>query len=303
VSDHLIRGFALQGRARVLAAETTGVVEALREIHEPSRTVTAAMGRVATGALLMAAGLEKATAREPMVTIEVSGDGPAGKIMATASPTGWVRSFVANPAADAERITAGKLNVAGVVGTSGFLVVTRDTGASDPYRGVVPLFSGEIAEDLAVYLNESEQTPSAVLLGVLVGLDDHTRHSGGLMIQLLPGVGDDEATTMSSRVAQLGHLTTQLDDGCGPEAWLEHVFGGDVEITDRTPVEFRCGCSRDRVERAIKLLGISEIQGMLDDRPDSDSELTCEFCRTSYPVSPAELRRLAAEVRSDLTAN
>jgi molecular chaperone Hsp33 len=169
VSDHLIRGFALQGRARVLAAETTGVVEALREIHEPSRTVTAAMGRVATGALLMAAGLEKATAREPMVTIEVSGDGPAGKIMATASPTGWVRSFVANPAADAERITAGKLNVAGVVGTSGFLVVTRDTGASDPYRGVVPLFSGEIAEDLAVYLNESEQTPSAVLLGVLVG--------------------------------------------------------------------------------------------------------------------------------------
>jgi molecular chaperone Hsp33 len=123
------------------------------------------------------------------------------------------------------------------------------------------------------------------------------------MIQLLPGVGDDEATTMSSRVAQLGHLTTQLDDGCGPEAWLEHVFGGDVEITDRTPVEFRCGCSRDRVERAIKLLGISEIQGMLDDRPDSDSELTCEFCRTSYPVSPAELRRLADEVRSDLTAN
>lgn len=303
MSDHLIRATALNGRARVLAAETTELVDRLRDIHEPSRTVTAAVGRTATGALLLAAGLEKATRREPMVTVEVSGDGPVGKIVATASPNGWARAFVTNPAVDSERLAAGKLNVAGVVGSQGYLIVTRDPGSREPYRGVVPLFSGEIAEDLALYLNESEQSPAGVLLGVLVGADDRVRHSGGLIVQLLPQVDADEADELDRRLTELGHLTALLENGRGPTEWLEEVFGSDHAVIERAPVEFRCGCSQDKVERTVKLLGTDEIEAMLADRPDRDTELTCEFCRTVYPVSPADLQRLAGEVRAELTTN
>lgn len=300
MSDHLIQGLGLGGRVRVIAAETTETAEEIRRIHQPSRTTTAALGRIATGALMLAAGLEKVTKLEPVITLEFNGGGPAGRLIATASPSGWLRAFVSNPEADAPRLEEGKLNVAGVVGLEGHLIVTRDPGKGQPYQGIVPIFTGEIGDDLALYLNESEQTPSGVLLGVLVGPGERVRHSGGILVQVLPGVTDAEANNLTDRLLGLGHLTERLDQGEGPQQWIDALFDGQFEQHQRTEVRFLCGCSKDRVERALKLLGESEIKAILDDEVDVTT-LTCEFCKTDYPVSDVELQRLLAEVRSEMT--
>ena len=188
--DHLVRAIGLEGRARAVVAVTTDTAEALRRIHDPSPEVAAALGRLSTGALLLASSLEKVTAREPMLTIEVDGGGPAGRLLATASPAGWVRAMVANPRAIADGRKEGKLNVAGVVGSDGELVVTRDPGIGEPFRGVVELVSGELARDLAFYLSESEQSPTAVVLGVRTLRGGRVGGSAGLLVQLLPGVSD-----------------------------------------------------------------------------------------------------------------
>ncbi len=300
MADELLRGTALGGRARFAAAETTSVVEKLREIHDLSPTVSAALGRVATGALLLAATLEKLTAREPVVTVEVEGDGPAGRLVATASPAGWVRGFARNPRATAAARGDGKLDVAAVVGRNGTLTVTRDPGIGEPWRGTVPLRSGEIARDLARYLHDSEQLPSAIGLGVFVVPEGRVAHAGGWLVQLLPGVADDEAGALADRVRRLGPVTAQLRAGRGPEAWLHDLFPDGYEVLGRTPVRFECGCSRERVEKALRLLGQAEVRSLLEEarRKGEPAELRCEFCRAVYPVPPADLERLLRELES-----
>lgn len=298
MADHMIRAVAWGGRVRVAACDATDTVEELRRIHDPSPVATAAVGRIATGALLMASMLEKVTVREPMVTIEIDGGGPAGKLLATASPKGWVRAMVANPFATAESRVNGKLNVAGVVGTAGEVIVTRDPGIGEPYRGVVPLVSGEIGQDLARYLLDSEQTPSAVLLGVHVVPAGRVGHAGGLMVQLLPGVSDEEAERLSSRVRDLGAVTSQMAVGVGPREWIESLFAEDLSVLDEGPVCFFCGCSERRVETALMLLGAVEVRSMIEDCPEGPTVLHCGFCRKEYAVSVATLRRVLEEVES-----
>ena len=299
MSDEVVRALGLDGRVRAVAAVTTETVERLRRIHDPSPTVTAALGRLATGALLLAASLEKVTAREPVLTVEVDGGGPAGRLLATASPSGWVRATVAEPRAQAPFREDGKLHVAGVVGSSGTLAVTRDPGTGEPYRGVVRLVSGELGKDLARYLDESEQTPAAVVLGVHVVPEGRVDHAGGYVLQLLPGVPEATAREISRRVLALGPVTGLLQNGETPEEWLRQLLPEGLEILDRTPARFLCGCSMDRVERALKLLGETEIRSMLDEGGDREVVLTCEFCRTAYPVPRARLRKLLAEVREE----
>lgn len=299
VADHLIRGIAWDGRVRVVAGDTTDTVEELRRIHTPSAPTTAALGRLATGALLLAASLEKVTGREPMLTIEVDGNGPAGRLVATASPAGWVRAMVANPGATAAPVVNGKLNVAGVVGTEGDLTVTRDLGFGEPYRGVIPIRSGEIAQDLAFYLTESEQTPAAVVLGVYVERDGQAGAAGGFLVQLLPGVSDDEADQLTRRIRSFGAVTSHLIVGERPVDWVTMVFPEGIEILERTPARFLCGCSPDRVETALKLLGRVEVSSLLDRHGDLPAVLTCEFCRTRYTVSPERLVELLQEIEAE----
>ena len=302
-TDRLIHAVGLDGRARAVAVVATDTVEELRRIHDPSPTTTAAIGRLAMGALVLAGTLEKATHREPMVTLEVSGDGPAGRLVATASPMGWVRATAANPLAAAEPRPDGKLDVAGVVGSRGELVVTRDPGIGEPYRGVVPLCAGELAQDLAFYLSQSEQTPSAVVLGVLVVPDGRVSHAGGLMLQLLPGVSDDEAEALTARIRDMGHVTGRMADGEPPELWLGRIFADEFEILGEIPASFRCGCSPERVEAGVKLLGAEEIREIIRQSLEEPVTMTCEFCRSEYPLSTAELRRLLAEVEEETGVN
>ncbi len=296
MSDHLIRAVGLGARVRAIAAVTTNAVERLRSIHDPGPDVTGALGRAATGALLLAAMLEKVTNREPILTVQIIGDGPAGRIVATASPAGWVRAMVANPTATAPARPDGKLNVSGVVGTTGQLVVTRDPGVGEPYEGVVPLTTGEIANDIAHYLNDSEQVPSAVVLGVFAESSGRVGHAGGYMLQVLPGVSDGEADQLTQRVKDLGAVTAQLAQGEGPHRWLERLFPDGFGVLAQVPVRFLCGCSRSRVERALKLLGRDEMQSLLESHHGQPVQLTCEFCKTEYVVPAPDLARLLLEL-------
>jgi molecular chaperone Hsp33 len=286
-----------------VAGDTTDTVEELRRIHAPSAPTTAAVGRLATGALLLAVSLEKVTGREPMLTIEVEGNGPAGRLVATASPAGWVRAMVANPGATAEPVVNGKLNVAGVVGTQGDLTVTRDLGFGEPYRGVIPIRSGEIAQDLAHYLTESEQTPAAVVLGVYVDREGKAGASGGFLVQLLPGVSDDEAEELTRRIRSFGAVTSHLIVGERPVDWITIVFPEGIDVLERTPARFLCGCSPDRVETALKLLGTAEVSSLLDLHGDGPAILTCEFCRTQYKVAPERLLELMREIKAETGAS
>jgi molecular chaperone Hsp33 len=293
---------AWDGRVRVVAGEVSDTVEELRRIHETSPPTTAALGRLATGALLLSATLEKVTGREPVLTIEVDGGGPAGRLIATASPAGWVRATVANPQAYADPVVNGKLNVAGVVGVDGELVVTRDPGIGEPYSGVVPLVTGEIANDIAHYLDDSEQTPSAVVLGVFVTGQGRVGNAGGLSIQLLPGVADAQAEELARRMRSLGPVTSRLLSGDRPVDWIGMLFPEGHQIMDETPARFVCGCSQERVETALKLLGAREIRALLVVGDGEPAHLTCEFCRSEYEVPRKRLSALLAEVEEE-TAN
>ena len=297
-SDYSIRAMGLDGRARVVATLTTETAEELRRIHDPSPQVAVALARLATGALLLASSLEKVTSQEPILTLETDGGGPAGHLIATASPAGWVRATAANPLAATPRGADGKLDVAGVVGVGGNLVVTRDSGHGEPYRGIVELVSGDLAKDLAVYLTESEQSPAAVVFGVFVVPEGRVDVSGGMLIQLLPGVSDEEAEDLVVHLGELGALSARIAEGDGPREWLATVFPEGCTILDEGPVSFRCGCSTDRVESALKLLGVGEIRAAMDEDNDRRAVLTCGFCHEAYTVTHDRLRELLAEVEA-----
>jgi molecular chaperone Hsp33 len=282
-----------------VTALTTGAAEELRRIHDPSPQVAAALARAATGALLLAATVEKATAREPVLTLEVEGGGPAGRLVATASPAGWVRATVAEPLATSPHRDDGTLDVAGVVGGSGQLVVTRDSGSGKPYRGVVAMESGDLAHNLAAYLHSSEQTPSAVVLGVLVVPAGRVEVAGGFLIQLLPGVSEDEAETLAGRVRAIGALSSSLVEGNGPREWLAGIFPEGCLVLDEVPVRFFCGCSIERVEAALKLLGIGEIRASMDEDNERRATVTCGFCRKEYHVPRTRLLELIAEIEAE----
>jgi molecular chaperone Hsp33 len=301
--DHIIRAVGLDGRARIVAALTSATAEEIRRIHDPSPQVAAALARLATGALLLAASLEKVTSREPVLTIEADGGGPAGQLIATASPAGWVRATVANPLAATPKKDDGVLDVASVVGSGGNLTVTRDGGRGEPYRGVVGLISGDFAKDLASYLNDSEQSPAAVVFGVLLVPEGRVDVAGGILIQLLPGVSDEEADALVGNIEELGSLSTRIVEGDGPREWLAALFPKGCTILEDGPVRFHCGCSVDRVEAALKLLGVGEIRAAMDEENDRRAVLTCGFCHTRYEVPRTRLRELIAEVEAERTTS
>jgi molecular chaperone Hsp33 len=297
--DHILRAIGLGGRARVVAALTSATSEELRRIHDPSPQVAAALARLATGALLLASSLEKVTRREPMLTLEIDGGGPAGRLIATASPAGWVRAIAANPLAETAMRGNGTLDVAGVVGADGQLTVTRDSGVAEPYRGVVDLDSGDLAKNLAVYLSESEQSPAAVVLGVLVVPEGRVETAGGMLIQLLPGVSDDEAASLTERIRELGSLSARIAEGDGPREWLATIFPDGCSVLEEVPAVFFCGCSVQRVEAALKMLGVGEIRAAMDEENDRRALITCGFCHTEYEISRDRLLELIHEVEAE----
>lgn len=285
MNDYLIRGTALEGRVRAMAVLTTSITEELRRRHRTTPTATAALGRTAAAGLMMGAMLKG----EEKLTIQVNGGGPIGKIVVDANAKGEVRGYVDNPEVDLPLNAVGKLDVAGAVGTDGFLYITKDLGLKEPYRGSVPIISGELAEDFTYYFAKSEQTPSAVALGVLVDVDYTVKASGGFIIQLLPGLTDHEIEEIEQMLSRISPITTLLDSGKTLEQILQHVLP-TFQKMDQMPVVFQCKCSRDRVENTLISLGKSELKEILEE--DGFAEVVCHFCNETYRYGEDDLQRM-----------
>ena len=287
--DYLVRATALGGQVRAFALDATGVVQELQRRHETLPAVTAALGRTAMGALLFSA----ASLKEPdqLLTIDVRGDGPVRRILVTADGQGRVRGLVGRPQVHAES-RDGKLNVRGVVGTEGYLSVTKDLGMREPYRGMVELVSGEIGEDLVYYLAKSEQTPSGAGIGVFVRPDLSVEAAGGYLVQLLPGVPEEEVAALEARAADLPHPTELIRSGTTPEQILEALFPEGFDLLDRYPVSFHCPCSRQRFESAIVSLGEAEVRRIIEEEEQPYTEVVCHFCNEAYHFSPVEMREI-----------
>lgn len=287
-SNYLVRATALDGRVRAFALNATAIVDELQHRHGTYPAATAALGRTAMGALLLSAAALKE--KEQILSIEIRGDGPIGRILVTANGGGEVRGLVSNPQVHADSLAPGKLNVAGVVGTSGYVSVTKDLGMREPYRGMVELQSGEIGDDLAYYLVQSEQTPSAVGVGVFVAATGRVEAAGGFLVQLLPGLSDEEVAEIEIEIAHLPHPTTLIRDGLTPEEVLERVFPAGYELLDRYPVRFVCPCSRERFQDAIVTLGREEIERIIDEEEKDATEVVCHFCNRAYHFSRTQMR-------------
>ncbi|MGG2197274.1 MULTISPECIES: Hsp33 family molecular chaperone HslO [Paenibacillus] len=288
--DYLIRGTAFGGKVRAFAVRTKHIVEELRVRHQTTPTATAALGRTVTAALMMGTMLKG----EEKLTVQVKGGGPIGQIVADANAKGEVRGYVDNPAVDLPLNAIGKLDVAGAVGTDGFLYITKDLGLKEPYRGSIPIISGELAEDFTYYFAQSEQTPSAVALGVLVDVDYTVKTAGGFIIQLLPGLDGQEIAQLEKQLGELPPITKLLDQGESLESILKTLLP-DVEVLERRDdIKFQCKCSRERVEQTLISLGRSELEQLLAE--DGQAEVSCHFCNETYRFNGSELSELVESI-------
>lgn len=283
MKNELIRATALNGQVRAFAARTTQIVEELKERHQASPTVVAALGRTITAGAMMGAMMKG----EEKLVIQIKGGGPIGQIVVEANSKGEVRGYADEPEVNLPPNAAGKLDVAGAVGTDGFLYVTKDLGLKEPYRGSVPIVSGELAEDFTYYFAKSEQTPSAVALGVLFEKGDYTvKEAGGFIIQLLPGLTDEEIGEIEERLSHLPPMTTMLEDGLELDEILANVLGM-VKVLDTMELHLRCKCSRQKVEQTLISLGADEMNRLIEE--DGQVELKCHFCNDTYLFEEPEL--------------
>ncbi len=287
-SDSLVRMTAADGRIRAFAALTTNTVEEARTRHCTAATATAALGKALTGGLLLSAALMKDDGR---LTIRVRGGGPLGGLIVDAGFDGSVRGYVANPELDLPATERGTLDVGGAVGREGFLYITHDSGLGHPYTGVVELVSGELGEDFTHYLATSEQIPAAVSLGIFVEPGGEVSSAGGLLVQLLPGAGDEIAWRLEQTIRALPGFTQLARRWETPEAIARAALTGfQAEVMSESALRFHCQCSNERVLRAIASLGEREIRSMLAE--DGQAEVRCHFCNEVYQVSGDQLAEL-----------
>ncbi len=296
MADQLIRATAADGGIRAVGVITTRLTEEARKRHQLSYVATAALGRSMSAGLLLASSMKRSASR---VNIRIKGDGPLGGLLVDAGLDGTVRGYVDNPQVELPPNAKGKLDVGGAVG-QGYLYVVRDVGYGYPYSSTVELVSGEIGEDITHYLATSEQTPSALMLGVFVGAEGVTA-SGGLLLQIMPRAATDETLveTLASRVEALQGFTPLLKAGKTLPDIL-HQLLGDMGLSifpERQMVRFHCGCSSERMLGALKMLGAAELEDMI--LKDDGAEAICHFCNQVYTASAEQLAELIAELRRE----
>jgi molecular chaperone Hsp33 len=286
VNDYLVRIITKTGTIRALACVTTGLVGEACRRHGTYPTASAALGRALTGGALLGAMLKTGQ----RVVLKLEGNGPLRKIIVEADSNGAVRGYVAVPQVHLPEKN-GKLDVAGALGQAGFLSVIKDLGLKEPYKGVVQLYTSEIAEDLAFYLTESEQIPSAVGLGVFVEPDNAIAASGGFLIQAFPPQDEEAVDLLMERIGKMPSITELLRQGKSPEDLLELLFAGiPYDILEKRALAFVCSCSRERLERVLISLGRDELKDMVEKQ--GEAEIICEFCREVYRFDREDLERL-----------
>ena len=291
MSDQLVRAISKDGFVKAVAVSTRDLTERARQIHHTTPVATAALGRTLAAASMLGNALKGDGAS---VTLQIKGDGPLGTILAVSDNEGNVRGKVDDPAVDLPLRPDGKLDVGAAVGHEGMLTVIRDLNMKDPYVGSVSLLGGEIAEDLAAYFVESEQIPTACGLGVLVDRDRSVLTAGGYLIQLLPGAGEEIVSRVERGIMAAGSVTALLKADSDPESLLRRVMPDfELEILEKSPVEYRCYCSRERMEKALISLGPEEMRSLIDEQ--GSAEMTCRFCDKRYTFSIDELKKIREE--------
>ena len=290
--DRIVRAISSDGMVQAAAISSRGIVERARQIHHTLPVATAALGRALSGCSLMGNALKGHGAS---LTLQIKGGGPLGTVLAVSDAEGNVRGYVVNPAVDIPLRPDGKLDVGTAVGSEGPLTVIKDLHMKEPYVGTVDLLGGEIAEDIAAYFVESEQIPTACGLGVLVDRDQSVKAAGGYLIQLMPGANEDTICKVEGGIMAASSVSALLAEDDDPEHLLRTVMSDfDLKILDSTPVEYRCYCSRDRVERALISLGRDELEAILRDQ--GGCQMTCQFCDAVYDFSAADLEKLLQEI-------
>ena len=290
--DKFIRGTAADGTIRVMAAISTEIVKEAVRRHETSPTVSAALGRVLTGTLLLGSSLKDFD----RLTVKIESDGAVKGIVAEANAEGKVRGYVRNPRAELPPNGNGKFDVKGIIGEGMFYVI-RESGYEiglhrEPYVSSVPIISGEIAEDFAYYLAKSEQIPSAVLLGVLLqNQEPFVAAAGGVMIQMMPGANEHIITMIEDTISRASHITSVINDGATPKELVKLALGAiDFEILEEKEIEFACTCSFERAVSLIGSLGREEVASMLEQ--DKGAKMTCGFCNELYTLDENDLRKM-----------
>ena len=285
MEDYIVRATAANGFIRAFAAISTNTVEAARKIHGTTPVASAALGRMLTAGAIMGAMLKS---EKDLITLQITGSGPLKGVLVTSDSKSNVKGYVVNPDADLPLKPDGKLDVGNAVG-AGTLKIIKDVGLKDPYVGSIELISGEIADDLTYYFAQSEQVPSSVGLGVLVDTDCTIKHSGGFIVQLMPGADEEIIDKLEKKLMTIPYVTDMLNDGYSAEKMLEAILGDlELEILEKSPMQYKCTCSKDRVEKAIISLGKKEISQIIEE--DKKAELTCQFCGKVYNFNETELK-------------
>ncbi len=297
MADQLIRATAADNGIRVVGVITTRLTEDARQRHHLSPVATAALGRAMSAGLLLASSMKRPESR---VNINIKGNGPLGRVFVDAGLDGTVRGYVDHPDVHLPPNSQGKLDVGGAVGKEGFLYVIRDVGYGYPYSSTVELVSGEIGDDLTHYLVTSEQTPSALILGVFVD-PQGVQAAGGLLLQVLPKAARDEALveTLESRISTLSGFTPLLRQRQTLPDIFQHLLGdmGLNILPETQMVRFHCPCSFERVLGALKMFGQAELRDMIE--KDNGAEAKCEFCGKYYQANPDHLHQLIEELNND----
>ncbi|MGN1319582.1 MAG: Hsp33 family molecular chaperone HslO [Acutalibacteraceae bacterium] len=286
----LIRCITSDGLVMATALDSTDIVAKAEQLHKTSAVMTAALGRLLTATSMMGNALK---GENNTITVKIDGDGPAGALIAVADSKGDVRGYAVNPVVEIPVKENGKLDVCGAVGTQGTLYVIKDLGLKEPYNGFVPLSTGEIAEDIAAYYAISEQIPTVCALGVLVNPDLTVRVAGGYIIQLLPAAhGYDEVITkLENNIKAMKSVTTLLEEGKSIEEIVKIALKGfEVEVLEEEQVAYKCNCSRQRFERALKSISKEELSQMAEEM--ESAETVCQFCNKVYTFTKDELKGL-----------
>ncbi len=287
MKDSILRATAADGFLRVFVANTKQTVQEAFDRHKTSPVMSAALGRLLTGGAMMGYMLKNDT---DMLTVTIKGDGPGQGLSVTADSHGNVKGYCYEPMVDLPLKPNGKLDVQAALGY-GTLTVIKDMGLKEPYVGQIPLISGEIAEDLTYYFVQSEQTPSAVALGVLVDRDYSIRQSGGFILQLMPGAPDELVDFLENKLANISPVTELLENGMTNEDILKELCGEyEYTVNDTLPVRFKCNCTKDRVKKALIAIGKDELQKITEE--DKNATLHCHFCNTDYHFTEEELKEI-----------
>ena len=295
MSDKIIKFLAYEGRISVICANTTEMVEEARKIHDMSPVVTAAFGRLLTITSIMATEMK---GNKDKLTVQLKGNGPIGVMIATANNKPMVKGYVTNPVVELPLNEDGKLDVSGAVGYEGYINVVKDIGLKDPYIGISPLVSGEIAEDFANYFVHSEQRNSAVALGVLVDKNG-VRASGGYLINPMPDATEEDISKVEQAIFKAGAMSKMLDQNLTLEEIAKRITGDEnVEIIeDSIKPEFKCDCSKEHMEDALMTIGKKELEDIIE--KEGKAELVCHFCNKNYQFDKKELENIVRRIEQE----